>query len=707
MRRVGRWSIIAVALAGLTLFWIPRASSQLVCPAGAVNWDGGSGNWSVATNWDTDTVPSAGDDVCIEVPGITVTVDDAQAAQSLVASSDIEITGTSSLLTLTSASEITGNLLISGDLDAGADLTVAGTTTWEDSRVDGSFTSTDMVLVTGFVTLGGELTNDGTVVQSDGTLSLDSDSGASFTNNGLHEFTTDFDVSETGNGAVDPTYVNNGTVRKSGGVGITTLGSVSTASDIDVSNTGVFEALSGTLQVFDVVASTDTTFVLANDAVIEWDGDATEVADISGNFVSTGVGTVAWTGDYMATGPVTLDFPTGVFTLSGDLDAAGSTITNTDEVTWDGGRIDGSFTSTDMVLVTGFVTLGGELTNDGTVVQSDGTLSLDSDSGASFTNNGLHEFTTDFDVSETGNGAVDPTYVNNGTVRKSGGVGITTLGSVSTASDIDVSNTGVFEALSGTLQVFDVVASTDTTFVLANDAVIEWDGDSTEIADISGNFVSTGVGTVAWTGDYMATGPVTLSFPTGVFTLSGDLDAAGSTITNTNEVTWDGGRIDGTFTSTDMLVITGFVTFAGDFTNTASGTVLQTDGTVSLDSAVVTSFTNDGLHEFTADFDNVSETGSGAVDPTYVNNGTVRKSGGVGITTLGSVSTASDIDVSNTGVFEALSGTLQVFDVVASTDTTFVLANDAVIEWDGDHDRGRRHLRELRLHRRGHCCVDG
>ena len=681
MRRVGRWSVIAVALAGLTLFWIPRAVSQLVCPVGAVNWDGGSGNWSTATNWDTDTVPGAGDDVCIEVPGITVTVDAVQAAQSLVASSDVEITGTSALLALTNASEITGNLLISGDLDAGADLTVAGTTTWEDSRVDGSFTSTDMVLITGFVTLGGDLTNDGTVVQSDGTLSLDSDSGASFTNNGLHEFTTDFDVSETGSGAVDASYVNNGTVRKSGGAGITTLGSVSTASDIDVSNSGVFEALSGTLQVFDVVASTDTTFVLANDAVIEWDGDSTEIADISGVFASTGVGIVTWTGDYTATGPVTLDFPTGVFTLAGDLDAAGTTITNSNEVTWDVGRVDGSFTSTDMVVITGFVTLGGDLTNDGTVVQSDGTLSLDSDSGASFTNNGLHEFTTDFDVSETGSGAVDASYVNNGTVRKSGGAGITTLGSVSTASDIDVSNSGVFEALSGTLQVFDVVASTDTTFVLANDAVIEWDGDSTEIADISGVFASTGVGIVTWTGDYTATGPVTLDFPTGVFTLAGDLDAAGTTITNSNEVTWDGGRVDGSFTSTDMVLITGFVTLGGDLTN--DGTVVQSDGTLSLDSDSGASFTNNGLHEFTTDFD-VSETGNGAVDASYVNNGTVRKSGGAGTTTLGSVSTASDIDVSNSGVFEALSGTLQVFDVVASTDTTFVLANDAVIEWDGD-----------------------
>ena len=104
-----------------------------MCPTGAVTWiSNASGNWNVATNWDTDTVPGAADDVCIEVGGITVTVSDVRAAQSLVASDNISITFGGSLA-LTNPSEITGALTISGTIEAGADLTLLGSTTWNSS----------------------------------------------------------------------------------------------------------------------------------------------------------------------------------------------------------------------------------------------------------------------------------------------------------------------------------------------------------------------------------------------------------------------------------------------------------------------------------------------------------------------------------------------------------------------------------------------
>ena len=600
-----------------------------------------------------------GNDAVIQWDGDATEVADISGTFGATGSGTVEWTGEWAAAAPVVFDFAAGVFSLGGDLDAtGTTVTNDGAATWTSGRIDGPFTTNDTLTLASVSTktLGGSLTNSGsgTVVHADGSLSLDSDVATSVTNDGVWDFTADFDsVTKSGTGA-DPAFTNNGTVRKSGGTFTSQIG-----LSVDVVNTGTFEATAGTLDVDDIVSAAGGTFVLANDAVIEWDGDFTEIADISGTFTATGVGTVEWTGNYLGTAAV-LDFPAGLFE-------------------WTSGRWDGTLTNTDTLpLVTASTkTLGGSLTNSGsgTVVHGDGSLSLDASTGAAVVNDGVWDFTADFDsVTKSGTGA-DPVFTNNGTVRKSGGTFTSQIG-----ISVDVVNTGTFEATAGTLDVDDIVSSSGTTFVLGNDAVIQWDGDATEVADISGTFDSTGAGTVEWTGDWAATVPVTFGFPAGVFTLSGDIDAGGTTITNDGEVTWEFGRIDGGVTNNDTLVLStvSTKTLGGSLTNAALGTVVHADGWFSLDSDVSTSVTNDGVWDFTADFDNVTKSGTGS-DPVFTNNGTVRKSGGTFTSQIG-----LSVDVVNTGTFEATAGTLDVDDIVSSSGTTFVLGNDAVIQWDGD-----------------------
>ncbi len=50
----------------------------------AIFWNPGSGNWSVASNWSSNTVPNGNDDVTINAAGTyTVTVNGGEEANSL------------------------------------------------------------------------------------------------------------------------------------------------------------------------------------------------------------------------------------------------------------------------------------------------------------------------------------------------------------------------------------------------------------------------------------------------------------------------------------------------------------------------------------------------------------------------------------------------------------------------------------------------
>lgn len=97
-----------------------RPASELLEPRtllAAVMWDGGGGNldWNNASNWSTDQLPGAGDDVTIDAPGeVTIEVSSDVAIHSLQ---------TSDALTVSS-----GTFSISGDSQINAQFTNAGGT---------------------------------------------------------------------------------------------------------------------------------------------------------------------------------------------------------------------------------------------------------------------------------------------------------------------------------------------------------------------------------------------------------------------------------------------------------------------------------------------------------------------------------------------------------------------------------------------------
>jgi hypothetical protein len=61
-----------------------------------IHWIAGSGNWTTASNWSTDTVPGSSDDAVLDAPGTyTVTVSSDETINSLsgTATATIDITG--------------------------------------------------------------------------------------------------------------------------------------------------------------------------------------------------------------------------------------------------------------------------------------------------------------------------------------------------------------------------------------------------------------------------------------------------------------------------------------------------------------------------------------------------------------------------------------------------------------------------------------
>ena len=99
-----------------------------------------NGNWDVASNWSTGTVPSSNDDVIIDVPGASPTVtisSGSMSVLSITASDPLSITGGS--LTVAADSTIGGGLSMTGGSlvanGSGTLLTVTGTTTISNANL--------------------------------------------------------------------------------------------------------------------------------------------------------------------------------------------------------------------------------------------------------------------------------------------------------------------------------------------------------------------------------------------------------------------------------------------------------------------------------------------------------------------------------------------------------------------------------------------
>ena len=111
------------------------------CP-GTIRFDNsaGTGLWQTATNWSTDILPGASDDVCIPA-GSNVTLSSGPPSiGSLFVESGASLSLTV-VLTIASASQVNGTLTVSaGGIAGNADLAVNGTFTWNGGALTGAGT---------------------------------------------------------------------------------------------------------------------------------------------------------------------------------------------------------------------------------------------------------------------------------------------------------------------------------------------------------------------------------------------------------------------------------------------------------------------------------------------------------------------------------------------------------------------------------------
>jgi hypothetical protein len=101
--------------------------------AATKTWDGGAGtsSWHTAANWDNDTLPVAGDDIVISVPGpVTVTYSTGSlAVNSITCTNGLTISG--GTLTVNGASTIaTLTLGFEGSLSGSGEVMVTGLLSW-------------------------------------------------------------------------------------------------------------------------------------------------------------------------------------------------------------------------------------------------------------------------------------------------------------------------------------------------------------------------------------------------------------------------------------------------------------------------------------------------------------------------------------------------------------------------------------------------
>jgi hypothetical protein len=340
------------------------AAAQIAC---TVEWAvDADGDWGAPTNWSTGVVPTATDNVCIDRPGIdvTVTVRDVREANSLHATDALLIISSGSL-SLFQPSDLKGDFTLSGGrLNAQGGLDLSGTSIWQGGRINGSVSFAGTLNMSGTKYLGGSLTTSATnTIRQSGSLFLDL--GSSVTNNGLYEFAGWYEAvigpSSSGTGAT-PVFTNYGTLRQPT--------YVMRIRDIIFNNPGgLIEVLRGTLSLWDNPGSfPGSPITVASGAQL--DIRASPDATYSGTYLLSGEGALNISGTFDASasraifegaawdGGVNVSGTFLVGTVGARFDIPRLNLTGT-LVTEIGGRPEtGQFGKVD---VTGIVTLAGTL----------------------------------------------------------------------------------------------------------------------------------------------------------------------------------------------------------------------------------------------------------------------------------------------------------------------------------------------------------
>jgi hypothetical protein len=660
----------------------------------SISWKpNANGYWTVASNWSGGIVPAAADAVTLtSLAPHTVYFNTNDTVASVTSTNDLLAVqggtlGVSGMLKLAGGLSETGgvlNLLGTSDSIAGpatitygdigigptTTLTLSGSTTFGatnssyGARIHGAGT----LVTTGTTTIadnggaleavfGGGLTwdNTGTVAQAGlasayytpastanlagqptwTTVGIVNLAGASY------DLTSD-DAAIVNGTAYDQyggphtttsTFLNAGTLAKTGGTGTSHIYSLLT-------NTGTLAAQSGTLEL---------------------DGGGTIGGTITGQgTVALAIGSFTLTPTVVIQAAFLIDgatvtlggnlAPTGAFSLSGGtLELNGHTLALASAALL-GGTIDGLGTlTTSGTTATGAFSLGGgaNWVNTGTVNESGNTwdYAADVNGNGTITNQAgaSWNFVDDSGLLYYSSNAVDGSFVNAGTFAKTGGTSTSYVRSTFTS-------TGVVSAAAG--------------------GTLEFDNSGTIAGTISG------AGTFA-VGSYGGPGTITLASGTtlavanilldgGTITLGGAFAYGGAFSIVTGELELNGnsfsvnsaslgGTVDGagTFTTGGTTTAAYFYLGGGaDWVNT--GTVVVSSGYIyDGDGNGPGTITNTAGASFDLTTDTSTQPYSSTAAGSFVNAGTIAKTGGTGTSNL-------YFNVTNSGVLTAASGTLEL-----------------------------------------------
>ncbi len=631
----------------------------------AVNWNiDTDGFWDVAANWSTGQVPASGDDVTIDrgTANPTITIRDSRTVTSITSRESLIATG--GTLTVNAASQIDGSTLTlnGGNLTANGAVTItaSGMFEWQSGTISGNGlanSGTITISAAANVSLNGRLTNSGTINHTGiGNLVL----VGTITNdvNATYDFQNDAGLF----GIPGANFLNNsGTIKKTGGSGLSTIGMPipnSNDSSLNFNNTGgTLDGQSGTLQLLATSgASTGGMFNAATGAVL--DLVPNRGARFAGTFTGTGGGTVQLSGGTLnvtdTAGPGAIfNFPAGLFQWSGG--SIGNThpihpFTNTGTITLAGANDKGlngsAFNNSGTIIHTGTgnLLLGSTFTNLDTLTNNSGAIyDFQSDAGL-FATPGTH-------------------FLNNsGTIQKTGGSGVSTIGTPNpnpNGNTFHFSNTGgTLDAQSGTLQLFNTSGgsggsgssgNTGGTFNASTGAVLELVPNNG--ARFSGTFTGTGGGQVELSGGVLVTtgAGATFDFPDGLFH-------------------WTGGSIgNGTFVNTGSITISGpngkglngnGFSNAGTIVNVGPGSFNIAEFT--FENRVGATFEHRGDSPFLADPSQFHNPGR------FINAGMLKKTAGTGTVLFG-----GSVDNLATGTIEVHSGRLTLNRGGNSTGGTF------------------------------------
>ncbi len=354
----------------------------------------------------------------------------------------------------------------------------------------------------------GTIINMGPGIFSLNGVTLDNRAGAIFEHRG------DFKLSGTDQFGNPGRFINAGRLRKTAGAGTADF-----TARLENAATGVIEVQSGAWNFLRGGNSTGGMFELSPGATVKLNA-AFDTFNWVGSYTSTTTGRIELTSilsTFDNLNPAILNFPPSVFHyLSGQLLGP---IVNNGELNIDG---------------TGYF-VRANITNNGTVIQS-GTGDLGLNANTGIVNNGLWDFRSDTSLVVVNDASLGPVrFTNRGTLRKSNGLGTTSLRHDGSNRSIQLDNRGTIEVLSGTLSIVDQVFQSNSNSL---------NGGAWKIGAFSSLAFPAGTNIITNNGD------VTLEGPNSVFA------AINSLTSNQGSLTLAGGRdfnTVGNFTNTGAL----------------------------------------------------------------------------------------------------------------------------------------------------------